>query len=555
MKWPSPPQGGIGRPTNRAHLTNRSTAARRGPRTAPVTGCSWAGGGGPSSSGGGCCCGCCSSRWGSGGACGITAARSNGASAAAGSRKVRKAKVRSRTDIPTPRGPRWNTSYCGREESSGLFCTCLRARKCRAPRPLDLYHRRTMSNVTDPYNYSLGTFERKSPGESVIRLVADDITAQEYEEIYRACTSIAALGASFDYKLVERNFLDLQSVQKFVTIILSLGREFVRSDHRQLGESLMTSVVNWLTSWSLFLDHTETDLKRSFGKSSPEVQRFKAVTNSAFDAKAGYRFTCKFRNYVLHCGLPLSSIEVKRPDATTGTRAKQSVTFVLDRDDLLRNYDDWGRFVKRDLKGMPPTFPLLPLALEGMQGLRDVYLILLDIRISEALSRCAVLERALSRIEETGYPGHPTIFRYQGDIVNRFDFTPTVFSAEAVRRLAQVASGSVPRKSLFKEPEEQAPTLDPARVRQQLRADNRGVQILSVWLAEKGASPAFIDAVNRIIAEDRSIQPLIAGVINTSALLAYMTAGAIGTTAQGLVADLLDAYGRFDEPGAGGSVA
>jgi hypothetical protein len=81
------------------------------------------------------------------------------------------------------------------------------------------------------------------------------------------------------------------------------------------------------------------------------------------------------------------------------------------------------------------------------------------------------------------------------------------------------------------------------------------VQILSVWLAEKGASPAFIDAVNRIIAEDRSIQPLIAGVINTSALLAYMTAGAIGTTAQGLVADLLDAYGRFDEPGAGGSVA
>jgi len=412
-----------------------------------------------------------------------------------------------------------------------------------------------MSNVTDPYNYSLGTFEQKSPGESVIHLVADDITAQEYEEIYRAATSIAALGTSFDYKLVERNFLDLQSVHKFVTIILSLGREFARSDHRQLGESLMTSVVNWLTSWSLFLDHTETDLKRSFGKSSPEVQQFKATTNSAFDAKVGYRFTCKFRNYVLHCGLPLSSIEVKRPDATTRTRAKQSVIFVLDRDDLLRNYDDWGRFVKRDLKGMPPRFPLLPLALEGMQGLRDVYLALVDIRISEALSHCAVLERALTRIEETGYPGHPTVFRYQGDIVNKFDFTPTMFSAEAVRKLAQVASGSVPRKSLFKEPEEQAPTLDPTRVRQQLQADNRGVQILSIWLAEKGASRAFIDAVNRIIAEDRSIQPLIAGVLNTSVLLAHMTAGAIGTTAQGLVAGLLDAYGRFDEPGTGESVA
>jgi hypothetical protein len=411
-----------------------------------------------------------------------------------------------------------------------------------------------MSNATDTYNYSLGTFEQQSAGESTVHL-AVEITAEEYEVIHRAAASFAALGASFDYKLVERNFLDLQNIHKFVTIILSLGREFARPDHRQLGESLMSSTVNWLTSWGLFLDHSETDLKRRFGESSPEVQRFETAKSSAFDANIGYRFSYKFRNYVLHCGLPLSRIEVKRPDGATGARLKPSVRFLLDRDALLRDFDGWGRFVKRDLEAMLPEFPLLPLASEGMEGLRDIHRVLLDIRISEALSRCAVLERALARIGEAGHSGQPTIFRYQGDISNRFDFTPTMFSAEAVRQLAQVANGSVPRESLFNKPEEQAPTLDPTRIREQFNRDERGVQILSVWLAEKGGSPAFIDTVNRILAEDQSIQPLIAGVINVCVLLTHMTAGAIGTTAQGLVAGLLDAYGQFDDPGTGESTA
>jgi hypothetical protein len=411
-----------------------------------------------------------------------------------------------------------------------------------------------MSNSGDPYNYSLGTFEQQSAGQSTIHL-AVDITAEEYEAMHQAAVSFAALSGSFDYKLVERNFLDLRSIHQFVTIILSLGRQFAAPDHRQLGEALMSSTVNWVTSLGLFLDHTETDLKRRFGKSSPEVQRFEAAKSSAFDAKVGYRFSYKFRNYVLHCGLPLSRIEVKRLDGATGTRAKQSVTFLLDRDALLRDYDGWGRFVKRDIEAMRSEFPLLPLASEGMEGLRDVYRELLDMRISEALSRCAVLEHALARIEETGYLGQPTIFRYQGDISNRFDFAPTMFSAEAVRWLAQVANGSVARESLFKKPEEQASTLDPARVREQFHRDDRGVQVLSVWLAEKGASPAFIDTVNRIIAEDQSIQPLIAGVINVCTLLAHMTAGAIGTTAEGLVAGLLDTYGQFDDPGTGESAA
>jgi hypothetical protein len=408
-----------------------------------------------------------------------------------------------------------------------------------------------MSDAAQPYSFSLGTF-----GEPPSINLLIDITAAEYEAINEAFLAVAWLSGSFDYKLVERNFLSLESIHQFVTITISLGQQFATPDHRQLGEALMGSTVNWLTSMRLFLDHTETDLKRRFGKASQEVQRFKAATSSAFDTKVGYRFSYRFRNYVQHCGLPLSRINVSRPDPGTRTRAKQSVALLLDRDALLASYDDWG-IVKRDLEAMSPHFPLLPLASEAMEGLRDVYRELLDIRLSEALSHCMVLERALARIEDTGASGHPAVFRYRGEFWREpSQITPIILPAAAIRQLARVAHGSATRESLLKESEERPPLLfDPATVRERFYRDNRGVQVLTARLAEKGGTPAFFDAVNTIIAEDQSIEPLITGLINVSLLLAHMTAAAIGATAEGLVAGLLDVYGQFDQAADGKSTA
>jgi hypothetical protein len=344
----------------------------------------------------------------------------------------------------------------------------------------------------------------------------------------------------------------LESIHQFVTIMISLGRQFAKPDHQLLGESLMSSTVNWLTSMRLFLDHTETDLKRRYGKNSQEVDRFETATRSAFDTKIGYAFSSRFRNYVQHCGLPLSTIAINPPGPGTQTRAKQSVALLLDRDALLSNYDGWGP-VRRKLEAMPPRFPLLPLASEAMEGLRDVYRELLEIRLSEALKRCAVLEQALDRIEATGQSEHPAVFRYQGDFSGRSSISPKILPAESIRQLVTVANGSTTRESLFQSEERPVPKLDPARIRQNFHRDSRGVQVLSTFLAEKGESPKFIETVNSIIAADGGIDPLIGGLINVSAICAHMAAAAIGATAEGLVAGLLDVYGQFDQPADGES--
>lgn len=385
------------------------------------------------------------------------------------------------------------------------------------------------------FGYSLGTLDYPNFNLLV------DISAEEYESIENALASVVRLKTPFAYKLVERNFLDFKSVLQFATITISLGRKFTTSDHRMLGEAVIASTVNWLTAARLFLDHAETDLKRRFGKTSAEAVTFQKATSTAFDGSVGYRFCSKFRNYVQHCGLPYSHIEVTAVDADAPPGAVQSAAFVLDRDELLEEYDEWGR-VRHDLLGMPKSFSLLPLADDAMKALRKIYRILLDRKIDEALERCGVVTDALATIEATGQVGLPAIYQYQYDLER---VTHQLFEVDLIRRVSRVAQGHEPRESLFSRPEVQRLKLDPATIKERFHRDNRGVQVLSTWLVEQGGTPRFFGVVNNILREDGSMEPLITGLINVCALLAHMTSGALGTTAEGLVAGLLNEYSGY----------
>jgi hypothetical protein len=120
----------------------------------------------------------------------------------------------------------------------------------------------TSVNATTPtasYKYSLGVIAEKTGGSKWKMLV--DISASEYKEIVSALVVLARLEPPFHAGLVERNYCDLQAMYQFVTITLSLGREFASPNRRQLANSVATSIVNWLTAMRLFLDHEETELK------------------------------------------------------------------------------------------------------------------------------------------------------------------------------------------------------------------------------------------------------------------------------------------------------
>jgi hypothetical protein len=403
------------------------------------------------------------------------------------------------------------------------------------------------TNATSREQYSIGTWG--SPNNNLT--FVEEISASEYEELRQALTAIGRLEAPFHYKLVERNFQDLATVNQFVTIVISLGREFAEADHKQLAESLMTTTVNWLTSMRLYLDHEETDLKRRFGKPSAEVDRFKAATAFAFDGKLGYRFAYKFRNYVQHCGLPLSEIKVGRV-VDARTKARQSVRFLLKRDDLLASFSEWGS-VKKDLEVLSPEFELLPLVEEAMTGLRSIHRVCAEIELEQALQHARSLVNALDRIEATAAKGQPALFRCTGDPRVSLQITPQLLQAGAVRNLQSVLEGKIDSESLWATPENPPPLpLDPTTIRERFHRDNRGVQVITAWLSEGGGTPNFLRVVNDLMREDGSYEPVLTGLVNISALLAHMAATALGVSAKGLIAGLLDIYGQFDQPNSEG---
>ena len=98
----------------------------------------------------------------------------------------------------------------------------------------------------------------------------------------------------------------------------------------------MSQIINWLTSFRLHLDYAETRVKRQYGKTSDQVKAFKAQTHQAFDSSIGYRFISKFRNYVQHCGPPITSVSVGlNSNQHQNPFIKQTATFLIGRDAIL----------------------------------------------------------------------------------------------------------------------------------------------------------------------------------------------------------------------------
>jgi len=390
------------------------------------------------------------------------------------------------------------------------------------------------------YRYALGTMV---PPLTIN--MREELTEAEWTQLNEAANAIDQLASPFHYRLVELNFKQLQALHQYVSITISLGREFAAANRQKLVESVMGATVNWLTSMRMFLDHEETRLNRKYGASSTEFAAFKEATRQAYDGEVGYRFAYEFRNYVQHCGLPLNHLVITTP-AAPQPHLKQYTKLLLDRDNLLAEFNNWKR-VKADLQAMKPRFEMLPLLDGAMSGIRAINRTCTEIDLDKALASAPILASALSRLD--GLAGEPMLFRYQGSPQGRMQVTPRPLHASSVRQLQAVNEGSAKRESLWgiSEPLPPPPLpLDPAVVKGRFHRDNRGVQIISAWFQEGGGTPQFFALVNRLINEDNGIEPVLTGLINATALLAHMTAGALGTTAEALIAGILDLYSQVD---------
>jgi hypothetical protein len=407
-----------------------------------------------------------------------------------------------------------------------------------------------MTETTE--RFGVGTMV--SSGQSTDVNILHEFDLDTYSRYLRAFNNALAPTYRFTARLVERNFQSYVDHENFAGRLIELGRNFGTVDRRALGESVMTQIVNWLTSFRLYLDYAETNLKRQFGNESDEVAIFKRRTAEAYDDHVGYRFIYRFRNYVQHCSLPLSALTLRASNVSSRNPfLKQAASFLIRRDDLLANFD-WGPKHRADLAAMDETFRLRPLAQDAMDQLRGIERLLIDTAINEAARTITDAREALLHVPPDAL-GVPSLIRFitetdapDGPIRT---LNPIPLSREMVEQYERVAAGEIQAADVHSAAESPPPPVfDVTTVRERFRRDDRAVQAMSLWQVEGGGTPAFQAGVDRMVKEDQSVEPLLTGLFNMTAVLLHMTAATLGVRPDGLLGGLLDIYaGQSDVDG------
>jgi len=122
-------------------------------------------------------------------------------------------------------------------------------------------------------------------------------------------------------------------------------------------------LLNFLSAFRLFLDHSETRLKRQYGHDSDIVATFKKACTQSYDSVFAYRFLYKLRNYVQHCGLRVGDlIDERRIRAATELEVDQPSRCTFNTLDLVREGEDhFGPTLVKELRAGPTELDVQPL--------------------------------------------------------------------------------------------------------------------------------------------------------------------------------------------------
>jgi hypothetical protein len=157
--------------------------------------------------------------------------------------------------------------------------------------------------------------------------------------------------------------------------------------------------VNYLATARLYLDHTETRLKRRYGPDGAPVCAFKAECSKAYDEHFEYRFAYRLRNFSQHCGIPIGRVDIEG-DLDPETKAPTyALTTNFDTEALLAEGKDlWGP-VAEDLRAQPKHLPIEPIVARTGDDLELINCVILD---AERPHLLAAAERIVDVLAEAG---------------------------------------------------------------------------------------------------------------------------------------------------------
>jgi hypothetical protein len=158
-----------------------------------------------------------------------------------------------------------------------------------------------------------------------------ELSEYEYRRyVYDAATVLEFFSDYEQYVMVRYAYVEYLHLLERQAAALANHVHLSEVMREQIVHNINRRLRSFFSEFRVFLDYTETKLKRRYGADSEQVNVFKTACSRQFDNSFAYRFVYKLRNYALHVNLPLNALsltsgegefDAENPD-TQSTRRK-----------------------------------------------------------------------------------------------------------------------------------------------------------------------------------------------------------------------------------------
>lgn len=245
----------------------------------------------------------------------------------------------------------------------------------------------------------------------VYNKVASEKNLTEFHEVISVIFKLQPI--IFAFNVVERNYQELtDSIQELRSQLdnsLATNAEPISliMDRNIL---IIQKISNFLSSTTAFLEQTKTQLRKEYGKKSPELNTWHEKRKKMHADNFSYFFLYELRNFNQHCSLPFSSLNIAGERVSENASMLFNINTMILRDGLFDIGYNWSEKAKeRIMRQAAPEFELLPLISEYFHFLSQLCLDAVQLQ-SVQLAGCASYFDALHRTLKIPAGAVPVIY-------------------------------------------------------------------------------------------------------------------------------------------------
>lgn len=265
----------------------------------------------------------------------------------------------------------------------------------------------------------------KKKGERHLEIV--DLREFSEDEVLQFRAHFSIIRARFENEMLA--FLIMDNFTRLEKDIVGLMKALTARprDYEEISEDALhcinLHICNLLSSVRTYVDHQETKIKRRYGDPSNELEKFKKATSHEYDHDFSYRFMYHLRNYIQHCGLPVSQagVQHKLINRDTG-EIEISMNPHAIKSSLLAEHR-WKQVIRDDLSNMPEEIALIPIAEKYIQSVKRIHASTVDFSIDEVRASAKYF-MDLGQLNPEN-PTHVSLFVFDNSQSERKSFTQT----------------------------------------------------------------------------------------------------------------------------------